>query len=425
TRWPRPVPRRRHAASTSDDRDPRAAGDGSGTGIGDGRDAGTGVGDDPRAAGTPETGRVHDGPVGTVDRRGLLVAGGTAAGLVVLAAGTGLGGQALQTARFSAAGSRARVRIPRPVSAAKPVPDGTRRPVHGITPWRTSNETFYRVDTAITLPQVPADTWKLRVHGMVEHELTLSYDELLRRDLIERDITLTCVSNEVGGHLAGNARWIGAPLRDLLRQAGVSPHATQLVSRSADGMTIGTPVEAVLDGRDAILAVAMNGEPLPVKHGFPVRMIVPGLYGYVSACKWLVDLEATTYDAYDPYWVKRKWAAKAPIKTASRIDTPKPFGHAKAGTVMIAGVAWAQHRGIRRVEVRVDDGAWQPARLAATPDSDVWRQWVYTWSGAKPGDHQITVRATDATGGTQTEKRASPFPNGSSGWHSISVTVDG
>jgi DMSO/TMAO reductase YedYZ molybdopterin-dependent catalytic subunit len=374
--------------------------------------------------GWPQYGARPGGP-SQADRRAVLRAAGGAAGLAVLGGAAGAAGTTLQDRRYSAASSRASVRIPAPAEPAKPVPAGTKLSVPGISPWQTSNADFYRVDTALSLPQVPADTWQLRVHGMVDRPLTLSYRELLRRPLVERDITLSCVSNEVGGHLAGNARWVGARLADLLREAGVHHGADQLVSRSADGMTIGTPVQTVMDGRDALLVVAMNGEPLPIEHGFPVRMLVPGLYGYVSACKWLVDLELTTFRAYDPYWVRRSWSRLGPVRTASRIDTPKPFGQVEPGTVPVAGVAWAQHRGIRKVEVRVDDGPWRPARLARTVDSDVWRQWSFVWQGATAGDHQLTVRATDGTGITQPQTRRTPFPRGATGWHSIAVTVAG
>lgn len=259
----------------------------------------------------------------------------------------------------------------------------------------------------------------------MRRELDLTLRDLLSRPLIERDITLTCVSNEVGGPYVGNARWLGVRLDDLLTEAGVRPPsrggtADQLVARSVDGMTLGTPVEDVMDGRDAMLAVGMNGEPLPFDHGFPVRMLVPGLYGYVSACKWIEDIELTTFDAYDPYWVKRHWARKAPVKTQARIDTPKPFARPATGTVMVAGVAWAQNRGIDRVEVRVDDGPWQDAELAAEDTRDTWRQWSHPWQ-ATPGTHTLTVRATDRTGGTQPEQRTRTIPDGAAGWHSVVV----
>jgi DMSO/TMAO reductase YedYZ molybdopterin-dependent catalytic subunit len=257
---------------------------------------------------------------------------------------------------------------------------------------------------------------------VVDRELTLDYEELVARPMIERDVTLACVSNEVGGDYIGNARWIGTPLADLLDEAGVDPGASQLVSRSVDGFTIGTPTAVVMDGRDAMLAVAMNGEPLPIEHGFPVRMVVPGLYGYVSATKWLVDLELTTLDAYDAYWIQRGWAKEAPIKTQSRIDTPRFGDEVPAGTVAVAGVAWAQHRGIERVEVRVDGGAWQEAELGAEDTVDTWRQWVYRWDAA-PGRRTIAVRATDGDGRTQTAELAEPFPDGATGHHTITVDV--
>lgn len=244
----------------------------------------------------------------------------------------------------------------------------------------------------------------------------------MARGLIERDITTTCVSNEVGGTLAGSARWLGAPLAALLEEAGVRDGADQVVGASFDGMTIGTPTAVVLDGRDAMLAVGMNGEPLPLEHGFPVRMLVPGLYGYVSGTKWLIDLELTTFDAVDPYWVRRGWDQRAPIRTASRIDVPRPLEEKPAGTVAVAGVAWAQHRGVSTVEAQVDGGGWRPARLATAPSTDLWVQWVYDWD-AEPGPHTLAVRATDRDGTTQPQDRTPPFPGGSTGWHSVVVTI--
>ncbi|MGA5193158.1 molybdopterin-dependent oxidoreductase [Streptomyces exfoliatus] len=357
---------------------------------------------------------------------------------LIVAASTGLaatGAAALgrtvaSPAEEDAVASRAAVRLPRPASPAPPVPAGAQLNVPGISPFVTPNRDFYRVDTALVVPKVDAGRWRLRLHGSgVREEITLTLRELMARRTVERDITLACVSNEVGGPYVGNARWLGVPLADLLREAGVRPPseggpADQLVARSVDGMTIGTPVEDVMDGRDALLAFGMNGEPLPFTHGFPVRMIVPGLYGYVSACKWIESVELTTFDAYDAYWVPRGWAAEAPVKTQSRIDTPRPFGRPDAGTVMVAGVAWAQHRGIRRVEVRVDDGPWQDARLAAEDSRDTWRQWAYPWAAA-PGRHTLTVRATDGTGATQPERRTDTMPDGAQGWHSVVVTVEG
>ncbi|MBB0231646.1 molybdopterin-dependent oxidoreductase, partial [Streptomyces calidiresistens] len=325
--------------------------------------------------------------------------------------------------------AREAIALPAPDLPAGPLPAGIDPPVEGLTPFVTPNRDFYRVDTALTVPRVDATTWRLRLHGLgVERESILDYRDLLRRELVERDITLTCVSNEVGGPYTGNARWIGVRLADLLREAGVrAPSeggpADQLISRSVDGMTIGTPVEAVLDGREALLAVGMNGEPLPFRHGFPVRMVVPGLYGYVSACKWLGELELTTFAEVDAYWVRRRWAAEAPIKTQSRIDTPRPFARVAAGTVAVAGVAWAQTRGIERVEVRVDDGPWQEAVTAGVPHTDTWRQWFLEWR-AEPGSHRLEVRATDGTGETQTPERVGISPDGASGWHSVVITVE-
>ncbi|MFR0357231.1 molybdopterin-dependent oxidoreductase [Streptomyces sediminimaris] len=361
------------------------------------------------------------------DRRGFVIAATAAA---AVSAGAGALGRTLNASRGQdAVASRDRVVLPAPASAAPAVPKGAQVRIPGVSPFITPNGSFYRVDTALVVPKVDATTWRLRIHGKgVTRPLTLSFGDLLRRELIERDITLTCVSNEVGGPYVGNARWIGVRLAGLLADCGVQPPskggpADQLVARSVDGMTIGSPVEDVMDGRDALLALGMNGRPLPFTHGFPVRMVVPGLYGYVSACKWIEDIELTTFDAYDSYWVRRSWARRAPVKTQSRIDTPKPFARPKAGTVMVAGVAWAQHRGIDKVELRVDDGPWQGARLAAEDSRDTWRQWSFPWQATK-GGHTLTVRATDRDGHVQTARRTRTIPDGASGHHSVVVTVD-
>ncbi|MHC3392544.1 molybdopterin-dependent oxidoreductase [Streptomyces lavendulocolor] len=366
------------------------------------------------------------GTGGGQNRRGFLVAAGVTAAVATTG---GLLGRYVSGRRArGAVASREGLVLPAPASPAPPVPRGVSLPVPGITPYTTPNADFYRVDTALVVPKVDAGGWRLRIHGKgVPSPRTFGLDDLLARPLIERDITLTCVSNEVGGPYAGNARWLGVRLDDLLAECGVVPPsrgggADQLVARSVDGMTLGSPVEDVMDGRDAMLAIGMNGEPLPFDHGFPVRMLVPGLYGYVSACKWIEDIELTTFDAYDPYWVERKWARKAPVKTQSRIDTPKPFARIAAGTVTVAGVAWAQHRGITRVQIRVDDGPWQDADLAVQNTTDTWRQWSHRWRAA-PGGHRITVRATDATGSVQTERRAPTVPDGATGRHSVFVTV--
>ncbi|MFJ1696442.1 molybdopterin-dependent oxidoreductase [Streptomyces sp. NPDC088252] len=363
---------------------------------------------------------------GTFDRRGFVVAATAAA---AASAGAGLLGRRLTSSvQAGAAASRHNLVLPVPDSAAPAIPPGADLRIRGLSSFITPNKDFYRVDTALVVPRVDAVEWRLKIHGTgVARPLEIGFRDVLRREIIERDITLTCVSNEVGGPLVGNARWIGVRLADLLREAGVRPPskggpADQIVARSVDGMTIGTPVETVMDGRDAMLAVGMNGEPLPFEHGFPVRMIVPGLYGYVSACKWIKDIELTTFDAYDAYWVERSWSQQAPIKTESRIDTPRPFASPKAGVVPVAGVAWAQHRGISRVEVRVDGGDWHTARLAAADSRDTWRQWVWEWS-ATSGRHTLEVRATDGTGATQTGDRVGTVPDGATGWHSVVVDV--
>ena len=345
----------------------------------------------------------------------------TAAGAVVLAAGGAGAGQALLS-RFSVSTARSAIRLPGPAVTGPPPPGGADLAVPGISPFTTPNGSFYRVDTALSLPQVPPEQWRLRVHGLVERELDISFDQLLRRPLTEADITLACVSNQVGGPYAGNARWLGASLAALLREAGVKRGADQILSTSSDGWTCGTPVETVMDGRDALLAVGMNGQPLPVAHGFPARMLVPGLYGYVSATKWVVDLEITTFAAQKSYWVQRGYSTRAPIKTESRIDVPKPLAQVKAGRTAVAGVAWAPHRGIDAVQVRADNGPWNQARLAPVPGIDTWRQWVWEWD-ARPGLHTLSVRATDGTHATQPSRRVPIFPNGATGWDTVTVTV--
>jgi DMSO/TMAO reductase YedYZ molybdopterin-dependent catalytic subunit len=347
-----------------------------------------------------------------LDRRAFLRTGGLVAlGVVIV----GASGSFISNAKSgSIAKLRAALRLPVPADAGPP-------PV-AAPGFYTPVTSFYRVDTALTIPQINPDDWSLRIHGMVDRPITLSLDQLMSRPLIQRDITLNCVSNEVGGPYVGTARWLGAPLAALLKEAGVRSGADQVVARSIDGMTIGTPVATIMDGRDAMLVVGMDGHPLPFEHGFPVRMLTPGLYGYVGACKWLVDLEITTFAAYDPYWVKRGWSAQAPVKTASRIDRPKGFGQLTAGTNLVQGVAWAQHRGIAQVEVQVDAGPWQRATLAPVPSIDTWVQWSWSWPATK-GLHQLRVRATDKTGAVQQELREDTFPNGATGWHTISVTV--
>ncbi|MFE3454165.1 molybdopterin-dependent oxidoreductase [Nonomuraea sp. NPDC059194] len=358
------------------------------------------------------------GPADGTARRTFLVTGGAVLGAAVLG---GAGSRAIGAARDAAAGSGLLV-LPAAAEPAPPLPYGSDLRLPGLSPFTTPNADFYRVDTALVVPRVPYENWRLRIHGLVDRPFELTMAQLLALPLLERDITLTCVSNEVGGPYVGHARWLGVDLAALLRRAGVHVKADQILSRSADGWTCGTPVETVLDGRDALVAVGMNGQTLSPVHGFPARMIIPGLYGYVSATKWLTDIKLTRFGDEQAYWTRRGWADNAPIKTASRIEVPGPFARLSAGPTTIAGTAWAQHRGVAAVEVRVDGGAWQQATLAPSPNPDTWRQWHLQWQ-ATPGDHRIEARATDATGHTQPQQRAEPFPDGATGWHSVLATV--
>jgi DMSO/TMAO reductase YedYZ molybdopterin-dependent catalytic subunit len=362
----------------------------------------------------------HRDPVGRPEsgRRRFLAAGSVA---VVAAGAAGLVGRALAE-RTSVSQARAAVRLPQPVQRAPALPAGADLHIPGLSPFVTPTGSFYRVDTALVLPEVDPSSWQLRIHGMVAHEMTLSYRDLLKLPLLEDWVTLCCVSNPVGGPYIGNARWLGASLGRLLRAAGIRAGADQLLCTSVDGFTSGTPVQTVMDGRDALLAVAMNGAPLPVAHGFPVRMVVPGLYGYVSATKWITDIKVTTFAGEPAYWVQRGWSQRAPIKTESRIDVPNGSATVRAGRTPVAGVAWAQHKGIDAVEARVDGGPWHRARLAAVPGIDTWRQWVWEWDAA-PGNHVIQARATDATGYTQTAALAPPEPDGATGYPTIHVSV--
>ena len=352
--------------------------------------------------------------VGTNRRRFLLASLTVTA--VVAAAGTA--GQLL---------TRKTIKVPKPevagpVQTLPPLPAADQLDnIAGISPFYTPNAKFYRVDTALVVPRVTAQEWKLRVHGMVDKPISIDFEDLLSRPQLQRDITIVCVSESVGGGYIGCARWQGARLADLLREAGVHPGATQIVMRDVQGMALGVSTEAVMDGRDALLVTKMNGQPLPAKHGYPVRVVIPGLYGYVSACKWVVDMELTTYAAYDAYWSKRGWSAQATVKTESRIDTPKVGKPLQAGQVVIAGVAWAMRKGIAKVEVGVD-GVWSEATLATQDTVDTWRQWYFRWD-AEPGPHTLQVRATDQTGYTQTAAMHGPPPNGATGYHTVKVTV--
>lgn len=340
------------------------------------------------------------------------------AGLVAAGSAVAVGfGRWIGHSRTVVEQARAKLKLPTRNVAT---PSGAQLKVANTQPWRTPPKDFYRIDTALTVPLIQPDEWRLRIHGMVDKELTLTYRDLLDRGLSDVWITLCCVSNEVGGDLIGNTIWSGVPIKDILDEVGVKPGADALFSKSQDGWTAGTPLEALTDGRNAMLAIAMDGEPLPIEHGFPVRQVVPGLYGYVSATKWVVDWEITRFQDFTAYWTDRGWSPLGPIKTQSRIDTPG--GKAKAGVVKVAGTAWAQQRGVEAVEVRVDGGAWNKATLAKVPNIDTWVQWVWDWP-ADAGDHRLEVRATDSTGSPQTAKRADVLPDGATGYDAVFVTV--
>lgn len=358
-------------------------------------------------------------PMTAVTRRRFL---GTAAALgtgSVVLAGTGR----WLRQRGVAATERLKTVLPRPAEPLPAVPSGADLGVPGAAPFITPNEDFYRIDTALSPPQIDPREWTLTVRGRVDRELTLTYDELLARPMVEADITLSCVSNEVGGTLVGNARWLGCRLDELLDEAGIDPSADQVVGRSVDGFTAGFPT-ALLDGRDALVAVGMNGEPLPIRHGFPARLVVPGVYGYVSATKWLSEIELTRFDELEGYWIPRGWAVEGPIKTQSRIDTPLRGRILRVGEpVAIAGVAWAPTRGIERVEVQVDDGPWRDAELGEQYADTTWRQWSLEWVPTEVRYHRLRVRATDGTGETQTSDRTPVAPDGASGWHTFDVNV--
>lgn len=323
----------------------------------------------------------------------------------------------------SVAGDRNSFTTPTPVKPAAPVPPGVQPAGVQLPSFVTANADFYRIDTALSVPQLARGDWELRIHGMVDHEKTYRFDDLRSFELIEKMVTLTCVSNPVGGDLIGNAVWTGYRVRDLLAAAGVHPDADMVLSTSSDGFTAGTPVQVLTDDRDALLAITMNGQPLPVEHGYPVRLVVPGLYGYVSATKWVVDLEVTRYDRAEAYWTKLGWSARGPIKTESRIDVPRSGADVPKGPARFGGVAWAQNRGVRAVEVRIDDGSWQPATLGAAYSNDTWRLWSFDWQADQPGLHTVTVRATDNTGAVQTADIAGVVPDGATGWHTVNFAV--
>jgi DMSO/TMAO reductase YedYZ molybdopterin-dependent catalytic subunit len=348
-------------------------------------------------------------------RRFLLSAGGVAAAALAVGVGSRFVGRSRQAVETT----RARLRLP---LSRGSVPAGAQTGIVGMTPWRVPNQDFYRIDTALVVPAVDPEEWTLRIHGLVDREITISYRELLERQMTEAWVTICCVSNPVGGDLIGNAWWSGVRIADLLEEAGVQAGADAVKQTSKDGWTCGTPIEALTDGRDAILAVGMNGQPLPIDHGFPVRMIVPGLYGYVSATKWLVDLEVTRFADFQAYWTQRGWSVRGPVKTESRVEVPRDGADVGTGTVAVGGHAWAQHTGIAKVEYRLDGDAWREAELGRVPGKDTWVQ----WSGSvkvSPGGHTLAVRATDRSGYTQTAARADVVPDGATGWDKISFNA--
>ena len=341
-----------------------------------------------------------------------------AAGITAGAAVAGALGQRLAERATDTSG----LTLPAPTTPTTSLPAGVETAVQGVSPFRTPTSSFYRVDTNLTVPRVSVGSWTLEVDGDVRNSFTMTYEELLAMPMIERDITLTCVSNEVGGGYVGAARWLGVRLADVLDRAGVGSASDQMLSTAVDGFTISTPLAVARDGRDAMIAVGMNGEPLADTHGFPARLVTPGLYGFVGATKWLTRLTLTTYAGQPAYWTKRQWATDAPIKTSARIDIPAPLATVPPGRTVIGGVAWAQHRGVGRVEVQIDGGAWQTAQLGPDAGIDYWRQWYLPWN-ANTGQHTLAVRATDLAGAVQTDQRTTPFPDGSSGIQQVVVIV--
>ncbi|TCU50736.1 molybdopterin-dependent oxidoreductase [Curtobacterium sp. PhB146] len=356
----------------------------------------------------------------STERRAFLVWGVTTAAVaVVVGTASRVGSSAMQ----AVAAARRAVRLPAAATPAPAVPGGASLDVDGITPYVTPNADFYRIDTALRVPSIDPADWSLRIHGAVENEVTLTWDELLALPLEEHMATLSCVSNEVGGDLIGNALWLGYPIRELLARAKPTGDADMVLSRSIDGFTAGTPLDVLQDeDTDALLAIGMNGEPLPTEHGFPARMVVPGLFGYVSATKWVTEMEVTRFADAQGYWTPRGWSERGPVKLESRIDTPRNGTTVTVGEqVAIAGVAWQPHTGVKAVQVRVGSGAWQQAELAESVSADTWRQWVLRWTPTA-GSHRIEVRAVSADGEVQTSVERPPAPNGASGW--ASVTVD-
>lgn len=356
---------------------------------------------------------------GGATRRSVLIGAAGAAAFGVVAA---LGAQGLSAAGRALEAARRAVRLPTPVVAAPPIPPGADLAVPGTASLITANEDFYRIDTAVFLPNLDPGGWRLRISGMVERPIEIGYAQLLDLPMQESRITLMCVSNPVGGEYISTATWLGYPVQKLLEEARPLPGADMVLSRSSDGFTAGTPLEALTDGRDALIAVGMNGQPLPRQHGFPARMVVPGLYGYVSATKWLVELEVTRFDQVEAYWTQRGWGVRGPIKLSSRIDVPRAGAGLELGDVVVAGVAWQQHTGISAVQVSVDGGDWYDADLGTELSVDTWRQWRWVWN-ATPGAHTLRVRAINAAGEAQEEAEQGVLPDGATGLHTVQVVV--
>ena len=382
------------------------------------------VGGEPSVVGDPST------------RRGFVQQAMILGGASVVVGGIGR----LLKGRFTVEGEVATLDLPAPTDTvvlgdigapddggdAPAGPAGTDLGVEGVQSWVVPNSDFYRIDTALSVPQVRRDEWSLRIHGMVDREITLTFADVLARPMIERYVTLSCVSNEIGGDLVGNALFQGIVLKDLLDEVGVQEGATQLVSRSIDGWDCGAPTSVIMDGRDAMLAIGMNGEPLPPEHGYPARLVVPGLYGYVSATKWVTEIELTRWEDFDGYWVPRGWAKEAPVKTMARIDRPRrgrTLDADTAGSVDIGGLAWAVHRGVGKVEVSIDDGEWLDCELGEVPSDDTWRMWRYRWAEATPGEHSVRARAYDGSGEPQPEEPKSVAPDGAQGYHEVRFSV--
>lgn len=378
-----------------------------------------------RPAGSPTSGPSSSGSTSKPDaepsRRRFFVLTGVigAAGAAAVAAG-----QTVAALTLDAGAAVAKLVLPKPAMTAPPIPTSAHPDVKGLTPFITDPKDFYRIDTALAPPVIDPQEWSLRIHGMVEEEVTLTMDDLLNLPLDEHHITLTCVSNPVGGDLVGNATWLGYPVRDLLRRAKPLKDADMVLSHSFDGFSASTPIEALLDDRDSLLAVGMNGSPLPPEHGFPARLVVPGLYGFVSATKWVTELEVTRFDEKTSYWTDRGWDSKGPILVASRVEVPKPLGNVPAGDLAVAGTAWAQRSGVKRVDVKLDDGEWTAAKLGDEVNIDTWRQWSTKFADVEAGSHTVTVRAIDKDGNVQTPKRRNSIPNTATGHHHIQFRVE-